>query len=96
MSEGHKQKDDENPFIAHANSFEQADMLRFVRRQVKDGDMPSMADIERIVALAIEAHDAMSVIGGGEVIEFGPLASAIVEIAESGADKEQAEELIKS
>ena len=84
-----------NPWFDHAGSFEQADMLRLVRKQVRDGDVPSMADIERIVGLAIQAHDAMSIIGGGELIDLGPLPSAILEIAGTGSDKEQANGLFK-
>jgi len=84
-----------NPWFDHAGSFEQADMLRLVRQQVRDGDVPSMADIERTVRLAIQAHDAMSIIGGGELIDLGPLASAVLEIAGTESDKEQADRLFK-
>jgi len=71
-----------NPWEDHAASFANADRLRRAKKAIIAGQMPPVEDLEKIIALAIEAHDCMSLIGGGEIIELGPLAMAVFKLCD--------------
>lgn len=66
-----------NPWIDHYASFRRADMLRAAQKAAADGSFPSAKDQQEIIRLAIAAHDCMSILGGGELIEVGTLAQAV-------------------
>lgn len=78
-----------NPWEDHAASFARADMLFRRRRALDRGESLALEDQKTLLSLAIEAHDAMSILGGGEIISFGKLAQAIMDIAGTESDKAQ-------
>lgn len=80
-----------NPWIDHHASFRRADMLLAAQKLASRGSYPLLSDQKEIIRLAIVGHDVMSILGGGEIIEMGPVAQAVSRL--EGSHRAQIEAL---